>query len=173
MKTLIKSTIFQIFVTFFLFVGVLSLTTRVNESYGVIEGSIDILIAVMVSTLFYAKFLAKYDAGKKIYSHGPRLAFRFVLLTFVPAMMWLQSGEINNLLLAIFAYTEFYILFELYLNKYNHNPPFYVGEVANSDKLVHKINSNPFFSRNFPIWFITWKMVLYMITIMLVLCLWL
>lgn len=159
--------------TFFLFVGVLSLTTRVNEGYGIIEGSMDIIIAVMVSTLFYAKFLAKYDAGKRIYSHGPRLAFRFVLLTLIPVVMWLQSGEISNLLLAFLAYTEFYILFELYLNNYNNNPPFYMGEVATSDKLVHKINSNAFFSRNFPIWFITMKIVLYMIAIILVLCLWL
>jgi hypothetical protein len=176
MKQFLKSTEFKIFITFFLSTTCISLTSRANGDYGIIHGMLgDIVIngVILVSSFFYAMDLAYYDSSKIFVKHGSRVAFRGILLTFFPAILAIQSGNYYNLLLAFYAYTVFYIFFELFYNNYRNDYPFYIGETAIHDKIVRWINRNSMFMMDlFPGWYIAWKLALFVLATVLLSIYW-
>ena len=176
MNELIKSIQFKIFITFFFTVVLCSLTTRINGDYGVIDGilgNILILCTFLLSTFFYSKFLAQYDSSKIFTSHLSRGIFRIILLSILPVIMIIQSSEYNNLLLIFFNYSIFYIYFELWYNDYKNDPPFFIGETAINDKIVRWINKNSKFMMNaYPLWYIAFKLILFVISFILLAIYW-
>lgn len=160
MKALLNSTLFQLFAVFFITATLLSLSVRVNDSYGIINDRGEYVgIVMLMCGIGYGVVLAKYDTGKTILNHLPRLIARFVLLTFFPGMIAFQNHDLSALTLALPAFASFYIIFELEYNWGRNHDPFYVGTVALNDRIVNWLNTNGLKSI-FPAWYVALKILL-------------
>ncbi len=176
MKDALKSIQVKMFLVFFCSVILLSLTQRINDSYGIIDyqdGNIVILLTLLTSTIFYSVFLAEYDSDKTFTSHFSRAIFRIVLFSFLPVILVIQQGEYNNILLIYYQLTLFYIFFEISYNSLTDHDLFYVGTTSINDKVVNYINRLSFMKKIYPAWYIVWKVILFISSIYLIKIYWL
>lgn len=169
MKNIFKLIEIQIFLVFFITTTLLSLTTIVNNEYGIINGGKTfIIITILTSSIAYAIIYAKYDHNKIIYKHLGRGIIRLILLFFLPTILVIQTGDFSNLYIGFLGLTTFYFFFELFYNDYRDNAPFYVGTVAWNDRIVRWINYNSSFMMTiYPVWYISLKVILFVISFIL------
>ena len=140
MKILFKELQFQLFIVFFLGVILISLTTEVDNNYGVIKnGKWLIILTTILTSTFYAYFLSKFDTKRIITSHTSRVLFRFVLLTFIPIILWNNRGDSHRneyILIAFLAYTSFFLEFDRGYNIAKGRNEYTLGSTALLDKFV-------------------------------------
>jgi len=161
----------KMFGVFFVSCTILALTKEVNGDYGVIKfgGRAIVLLVTFLSTIAYATFLAQQDSQRNIKGiHYIQATLRGILLAFVPVILWIQQGDRSNLTLILVGYTTFYVCFDLFYNSYKGEAPFYVGKEAATDRIVRWLNEKTFLVRIYPLWFILFKVGLFLLALSLV-----
>lgn len=140
MKELLKSTIAKVFLTMLGAVLLISLTEEANDSYGIIEGGKGIILfAISAMGFVYAYFIAEQDAGRTIKgTHWAQWILRAIYISFLPAILLIQSGNFYNVLIAFCGASSFYLVFDPFYNKRKDYALTYVGTQSFLDKLVRK-----------------------------------
>ncbi len=174
MKNILKSIEIQIFLVFFITTTFLSITTRINGEYGIMNnGEIFIILTTILSGMAYATVYAEYDHSKIIYKHLGRAIVRLILLFFLPIILVIQTSDFTNLYLGLLGLTVFYFFFEFFYNNKRDHPPFYVGTVAWNDRTVRWINHNSsFMMLIYPGWYIAFKVILFVVSLVLTIKYW-
>lgn len=159
MNLFLKSTIVRLFIVFFISTLIISLTKEANGDYGILEnGKLIIVIVSILSASFYARVLAEADANIEITSHISRAIFRFILLSFFPTILLIQSGNYSVLWCASTAYASFYLMFDISYDKYRGKNLLYIGNTSIIDKFI---NSTIF--GKYPILYFIYKLVIFII----------
>ncbi len=155
------------FLIFWVSFSVMALTKEVNGDRMPIEnGHMADFIVTFVATVGYAVVIAKLDSTRSIKGiHYVQATIRGVLLAFLPVLLWIFTKDWTHLLLIPLAYSVFYFCFDLFYNRYKGEPTFYVGKQALTDRTVRWLNENTFMVKIYPLWYITLKASLVLVSI--------
>jgi hypothetical protein len=165
MKRLFKEPLFMMFIGFFVFATLASLTTIVNGDYGITDSFIPIILGAAVFADRMAKVNALHDAkeiaeGVTI-KHWPRFILRAITAF---AMSFLLLGEFtwDVVWLSLLQGYLFWIDFDYYLNIARDKHPLYLSTWYKTSWL------DLLFNGNVPLWMAT-KIIFVITSILLLL----
>ncbi len=147
MKEALKSTIVKVFLTFISAVTLVSLTEEANGPHGIIEGGKALILAtVSLMGFVYAYLIAEQDSKLTIRgAHVKEWLLRCVFMAAIPLILYIQEPRPYVIWVALCGAFSFFLVFNIFYNRFKDYPLDYVGNEALTDRAVRYLGIQKYY----------------------------